>query len=318
MQTYKDISFRGNPRNLIIFVALIINSALMIIDAITWNVDPEIFSIGQLSIRWYGLMFASAFLSGYIVFTRFLATERLTSEMMDQLLIYIAVGTVIGARLGHCFFYEPDYFLANPLEILKIWKGGLASHGAAIGILLSLWLYIRKHKLSFLWLIDRIVIVVALGGAFIRFGNLFNSEIYGLPTDLPWGIEFVRDRLYDSNTGEILPTVARHPTQLYEALSYLMIFAVLLIFYRKRHMKVRDGFIFGVFMILLFAARFFIEYVKNDQVAFEAGMQFNMGQLLSLPFILAGVIMIVWTAKRPHYFSQEPIPKAPKKGRKAS
>ena len=318
MQTYKDISFRGNPRNLIIFVALIINSALMIIDAITWNVDPEIFSIGQLSIRWYGLMFASAFLSGYIVFTRFLATERLTSEMLDQLLIYIAVGTVIGARLGHCFFYEPDYFLANPLEILKIWKGGLASHGAAIGILLSLWLYVRKHKLSFLWIIDRIVIVVALGGAFIRFGNLFNSEIYGLPTDLPWGFEFVRDRLYDSNSGEILPTVARHPTQLYEALSYLMIFTVLFIFYRKRHMKVRDGFIFGVFMILLFAARFFIEYVKNDQVAFEAGMQFNMGQLLSLPFIFAGVIMIVWTAKRPHYFSQEPIPKAPKKGRKAS
>jgi len=318
MQTYKDISFRGNPRNLIIFVALIINSALMIIDAITWNVDPEIFSIGQLSIRWYGLMFASAFLSGYIVFTRFLATERLTSEMMDQLLIYIAVGTVIGARLGHCLFYEPDYFLANPLEILKIWKGGLASHGAAIGILLSLWLYVRKHKLSFLWMIDRIVIVVALGGAFIRFGNLFNSEIYGLPTELPWGFEFVRDRLYDSNSGEILPTVARHPTQLYEALSYLMIFTVLFIFYRKRHMKVRDGFIFGVFMILLFAARFFIEYVKNDQVAFEAGMQFNMGQLLSLPFILAGIIMIVWTAKRPHYFSQEPIPKAPKKGRKAS
>jgi len=318
MQTYKDISFRGNPRNLIIFVALIINSALMIIDAITWNVDPEIFSIGQLSIRWYGLMFASAFLSGYIVFTRFLATERLTSEMMDQLLIYIAVGTVIGARLGHCLFYEPDYFLANPLEILKIWKGGLASHGAAIGILLSLWLYVRKHKLSFLWMIDRIVIVVALGGAFIRFGNLFNSEIYGLPTELPWGFEFVRDRLYDSNSGEILPTVARHPTQLYEALSYLMIFTVLFIFYRKRHMKVRDGFIFGVFMILLFAARFFIEYVKNDQVAFEAGMQFNMGQVLSLPFILAGVIMIVWTAKRSHYFSQEPIPKAPKKGRKAS
>jgi prolipoprotein diacylglyceryl transferase len=238
--------------------------------------------------------------------------------MMDQLLIYIAVGTVIGARLGHCFFYEPEYFLQNPLEILKIWKGGLASHGAAIGILLSLWLYIRKYKLSFLWLIDRIVIVVALGGAFIRLGNLFNSEIYGLPTDLPWGFEFVRDRLYDSSTGELLPTVACHPTQLYEALSYILIFTVLFIFYRKNHMKVRDGFIFGVFMILLFAARFFIEFVKNDQVAFEAGMKFNMGQLLSLPFILAGILMIVWTAKQPHYFSQEPIPKAPKKGRKAS
>ncbi len=282
----------------------------------TWI--PKYFSIGQLSIRWYGLMFASAFLSGYLVFTRFLATERLSSEMLDQLLIYIAVGTVVGARLGHCFFYEPDYFLANPLEILKIWKGGLASHGAAIGILLSLWLYIRKYKLSFLWLIDRIVIVVALGGAFIRLGNLFNSEIYGLPTDLPWGFEFVRDRLYDSNTGDLLPTVARHPTQLYESLSYILIFVALFIFYRKRYKKVRDGFIFGVFMILLFSARFFIEFVKNDQVAFEAGMQFNMGQLLSLPFILAGVAMILWTAKKPRHFTLEPIPKAPKKGRKAN
>ncbi len=290
----------------------------MILNAITWNVDPEIFNIGQLSIRWYGLLFASAFLSGYIVFTRFLATERLTAEMLDELLIYIAVGTVLGARLGHCFFYEPEYFLKNPVEILKIWKGGLASHGAAIGILLSLWLYIRKHKLSFLWLIDRIVIVVALGGAFIRLGNLFNSEIYGLPTKLPWGFEFVRDKLYDSNTGELLATVARHPTQLYEALSYIAIFFILFFLYRKRYLKVRDGFIFGVFMILLFAARFFIEFVKNDQVAFEAGMQFNMGQLLSLPFILAGVVMIFLTKKYPKYFSQEPIPKAPKKGRKAN
>jgi len=289
----------------------------MILDAITWNVDPEIFSIGQLSIRWYGLLFASAFLSGYIVFTRFLATERLTSEMMDKLLIYIAVGTVIGARLGHCYFYEPEYFLQNPLEVLKIWKGGLASHGAAIGILLALWLYIRKYKLSFLWLIDRIVIVVALGGAFIRLGNLFNSEIYGRPTNLPWGFEFVRDKLYDSTTGELLPTVARHPTQLYEAFSYILIFVLLFIFYRKRHMKVRDGFIFGVFMILLFTARILIEFVKNDQVAFESSMRFNMGQWLSVPFIVAGIAMILYTKKYPKYFSQEPIPKAPKKGRKA-
>ncbi len=288
----------------------------MIFDVITWNVDPEIFSIGNLSIRWYGLLFASAFLFGYIVFTRFLKTDRLTSEMLDELLIYMAVGTVVGARLGHCFFYEPDYFLKHPVEILKIWKGGLASHGAAIGILLSLWLYIRKHKLSFLWLMDRIVIVVALGGAFIRTGNLFNSEIYGLPTNLPWGFEFVRDKLYDSTTGQLLPTVARHPTQLYEAFSYLLIFAFLFIFYRKRHTKVRDGFIFGIFMILLFTARFLIEYVKNDQVAFEAGMKFNMGQLLSLPFILAGVVMIVWTGKKPRHFSQTPIPKSPTKKKK--
>ncbi len=290
----------------------------MLFNAITWNIDPEIFSIGQLSIRWYGLLFASAFLSAYIVFSRFLITERLTSELLDELLIYSAVGTVIGARLGHCIFYEPDYFLSNPLEILKIWKGGLASHGAAIGILLSLWFYIRKHKLSFLWLIDRIVIVVALGGAFIRIGNLFNSEIYGSPTNLPWGFEFVRDKLYDSSTGELLPTLARHPTQLYEAISYLVIFSILLTFYRKRHTTVRDGYIFGVFMILLFAARFFIEFVKNDQVNFESGMQLNMGQWLSLPFILAGVVMILWTKYKPKYFSREPIPKAPKKGRKAN
>jgi len=289
----------------------------MIFEAITWNVDPEIFSIGSLSIRWYGLLFASAFLSGYLVFTRYLKTDRLTAEMMDQLLIYIAVGTVIGARLGHCLFYEPDYFLKNPVEILKIWKGGLASHGAAIGILLSLWLYVRKYKLSFLWMIDRIVIVVALGGAFIRLGNLFNSEIYGGPTNLPWGIEFVRDKLYDSATGELLPTVARHPTQLYEALSYILIFFILFAFYKRNHSKVRDGYIFGVFMILLFSARFLIEFVKNDQVAFEAGMQINMGQWLSLPFIVAGIIMIYWTKSKPLYFSQQPIPKAPKKGKKA-
>lgn len=287
-------------------------SIAMIFDVITWNVDPEIFSIGPLTIRWYGLLFATAFLSGYLVFTRYLATERLNAEMLDQLLVYIAIGTVVGARLGHCFFYEPDYFLSNPLEILKIWKGGLASHGAAFGILLALWLYIRKHKLSFLWLIDRIVIVVALGGAFIRLGNLFNSEIYGGPTNLPWGIEFIRDRVYDPNTGALLPTVASHPTQLYEAFAYFLIFGLLFTFYRKNYTKVRDGYIFGVFMILLFAARFFIEFVKNDQVGFEAGMSLNMGQLLSLPFILAGIAMIVWTKMKPRYFNQSPLPKKPK------
>jgi prolipoprotein diacylglyceryl transferase len=290
----------------------------MIFNVITWNVDPEIFSLGELSIRWYGLLFATAFLSGYLVFTRYLATDRLNSEMLDQLLIYIAVGTVVGARLGHCLFYEPEYFLKNPVEILKIWRGGLASHGAAIGILLSLWLYIRKNKLSFLWLIDRIVIVVALGGAFIRLGNLFNSEIYGGPTNLPWGFEFVRDKVYDPNTGALLPNVPCHPTQLYEAFSYFLIFTLLLIFYRKNYTKVRDGFIFGVFMILLFSARFLIEFVKNDQVGFESGMTLNMGQMLSLPFIMAGIVMIVWTKKKPHYFNQTPIPKRPKPADKKS
>ena len=285
----------------------------MIFDVITWNVDPEIFSIGNWGPRWYGVLFASAFLLGYLIFKRYLRSDKLTAEMLDELLIYSAISAVIGARLGHCFFYEPDYFLKNPLEILKIWKGGLASHGFAIGILLALWLYYRKYKIPFLWLIGRIAIVVALGCAFIRIGNFFNSEIYGLPTNLPWGVEFVRDRLYDSTTGEILPTVARHPTQLYEALSYILIFIALFVFYRKKNMEVRDGFIFGVSMIALFSARFLIEFVKNDQVAFESGMSFNMGQLLSLPFIIAGIGMIIWTKLRPRYFSQEPLPQVSSK-----
>jgi phosphatidylglycerol:prolipoprotein diacylglycerol transferase len=278
----------------------------MILDVITWNVDPEIFTIGNWGPRWYGLMFAFAFLSGYWIFKRYLRSDKLTEEMVDRLLVYGAVATIIGARLGHCLFYEPDYYLKNPLEILKIWKGGLAGHGAAITVPIALWLYVRKYKLSFLWLIDRIAIVAALCGVFIRIGNFFNSEIYGLPTNLPWGVEFVRDRIYDSVTGELLPTVARHPTQLYESLSYLLIFVALFIFYRKKNMKVRDGFIFGVFLIALYTARFFIEFVKNDQVAFEAGMKFNMGQLLSIPLILLGIGILIWTKHKPKYFSLEP------------
>ena len=280
----------------------------MILNYITWNVDPEIFSIGPLTIRWYGLMFAMAFLSGYLVFTRALKINRLDDEMLDQLLIYVAVATIVGARLGHCLFYEPSYYLSNPIEILKIWKGGLASHGAAL-ILLAIWLYVRKHKLSFLWLMDRLVIVVPLAGAFIRTGNLFNSEIYGRATDVPWAFLFVRDRVFDETTGLPLPNVPSHPTQIYEALSYLLIFAVLFIIYRKKKDEIRDGVIFGIFLILLFTARFFIEFIKNDQVSFESGMLFNMGQWLSLPFIMIGIGLIVYTKRNPKYFSKAPIPK---------
>jgi len=285
----------------------------MILNYITWNIDPEIFHIGSLSIRWYGLMFAMAFLSGYLIFTKALKIKRLDAEMLDQLLIYVALGTIVGARLGHCLFYEPSYYLQNPVEILKIWEGGLASHGAAIGIVLSLWLYIRKHKLSFLWLMDRIVIVVPLGGAFIRTGNLFNSEIYGRATELPWGFLFERDIVRDVNTGAILPNLPSHPTQLYEALSYALIFAILFLYYRSKKDEIRDGLIFGIFLILLFAARFFIEFIKNDQVSFESGMFINMGQWLSLPFIVIGVILIIWTKYKPSYFSKTPIPKRPEK-----
>ncbi len=280
----------------------------MEINSITWDFNPEIFSIGNHGIRWYGLMIALALLVGYMIFKRYLRGDKLSLEMVDNLLIYIAVAGIVGARLGHCLFYEPEYYLKNPVEILKIWKGGLASHGWAIGILIALWLYNRKYKIPFLWLMDRIVIVVALACVFIRMGNFFNSEIYGHPTSLPWGVEFVRDRLYDSTTGKLLPTVPRHPTQLYEALSYLLIFIASFVFYRKRNLEVRDGFIFSVFMIALFCARFFIEFLKNDQVAFESGLKLNMGQLLSLPFIIAGLVIIVWTKRKPRQFSLEPDP----------
>jgi phosphatidylglycerol:prolipoprotein diacylglycerol transferase len=273
--------------------------------AITWDFNPEIFSIGNHAVRWYGLMFALAFLTGYLIFKRYLRGDKLTIEMIDNLLVYVAIGGIVGARLGHCLFYEPEYFLRHPLQILFVWKGGLASHGGIIGLLLALWLYIRKYKIPFLWLMDRIAIVVALANAFIRIGNFFNSEIYGHPTSLPWGVEFVRDTIYDSTTGALLPTVPRHPTQIYEALSYLLIFIASFVFYRKKNQEIRDGFIFSISMIAQFSARLLIEFLKNDQVAFEAGMRLNMGQLLSLPFIVAGIGLIVWTRRKPRYFSQE-------------
>ncbi len=277
----------------------------MVFSSITWDFNPEIFSIGNHAVRWYGLMFALAFLTGYLIFKRYLRGDKLTIEMIDSLLLYVAIGGIVGARLGHCLFYEPDYFLRHPLQILFVWKGGLASHGGIIGLLLALWLYIRKYKIPFLWLMDRIAIVIALVNAFIRMGNFFNSEIYGHPTNLPWGVEFVRDRIYDSTTGALLPTVPRHPTQIYEALSYLLIFIASFVFYRKKNVEIRDGFIFSISMIAQFSARFLIEFLKNDQVAFEEGMRLNMGQLLSLPFILAGIGIIVWTKAKPRYFSQE-------------
>jgi len=259
---------------------------------ITWNIDPEIFRLGPLSIRYYGLMWALAFYVGYIIFSRFLKKEKLPQEFLDSLTMYMIVGTVIGARLGHCLFYEPQYYLSNPLEILKIWHGGLASHGAAIGILISLYLFARKQKVPMVYVLDRVVITVAIGGAFIRLGNLMNSEIYGVETTLPWGFIFERN-------GEILP---KHPTQLYEALSYAIIFFILYRIYRKADGKLRDGFVFGIFLILLFGARFLIEYVKEPQVEFEKTMMLNMGQWLSIPFILAGIGFIVYSYHKPNIY----------------
>ncbi len=264
----------------------------MILNFIEWNVRPEIFSVGSFSVRWYGFLFALSFVLGYFIIKNIFRKEQVPVKLLDELATYMIVATIIGARLGHCLFYEPGYYLKNPIEILYIWEGGLASHGAAVGILLALWIFARRSKKSYIWILDRIVIVVALAGFFIRMGNLMNSEIFGVSTTLPWGFMF----LNASNPME--SDDPRHPTQIYEALSYLLIFGFLLWYYYKQNGKPRPGFLFAMFLILVFLARFLIEFFKEPQVAFEIGMAFNMGQLLSLPFIIIGLVILFWKRKK--------------------
>ena len=259
----------------------------MILDFIIWKVNPEIFSVGPLSIRWYGLLFALSFVSGYMIFMKYLREGKMTDEIADKLLIYLAIGTVVGARLGHVLFYDFDYYLKNPLEIIMIMHGGLASHGASLGILLAVFIFSRKYKFNFFWLFDRLAIVAALGGVLIRTGNLMNSEIYGLPTTLPWGFIFVR-------AGEILPM---HPTQIYEAVVCLVIFIAMFLMYTKTKIAQQTGKLFGFFLVTLFTSRFLIEFIKNPQSGFERSMALDMGQILSIPFVLLGIYLLVRKAK---------------------
>ncbi len=256
------------------------------LNTIIWDTSPEIFHFGIISIRWYGLLFAFSFIAGYQILTYIFNKENKPIQALDQLAIYVAIGTAVGARLGHCLFYAPQYYLSNPLEILKIWEGGLASHGGAIGILIAIWIFSQKNK-AFrpLWILDRLVIVVALAGLFIRTGNFFNSEICGTPTDVPWAITFaLRDNL------------PRHPAQLYEALAYLSIFIILFWTYKKNNFK--EGFLFGLFLVLVFCARFMLEFFKEIQSGFEADLLINMGQILSIPFIIVGIVFIIRASKK--------------------
>jgi phosphatidylglycerol:prolipoprotein diacylglycerol transferase len=259
----------------------------MMLEYINWNVSPEIVKLGPITLRWYGLLFAMGFLLGYLIFQKYFRKDGITLELLDKLTIYMVLGTVIGARLGHCLFYDARHYLSNPIEILKIWEGGLASHGAAIGILIALGIFTAKYKFGYAFILDRIVITVALAGFFIRMGNLMNSEIYGIQTSLPWGFIFRR-------VGETLP---KHPTQIYEGLCYLASFVFLLGLYFRKPKWLHDGHIFGFFLILIFTARFIIEFIKQDQSQFEAGMLLNMGQLLSIPFILAGCTIIYFAGR---------------------
>ncbi len=252
---------------------------------IHWRVSPEVLSLGPLTIRWYGLLFASGFFIGYYIMRMVYRRENKPIAHLDTLLWYILLGTIIGARLGHCFFYEPAYYLAHPVAILKVWEGGLASHGGTIGVFLALWLYSRRHKEEpFGWLADRLTIPTALTASFIRLGNLFNSEIFGTVTTVPWA--FVFERVGDSHP--------RHPTQLYEATAYLSLFGLMYYLYRARWHFWRVTYRpLGLFLVWVFGLRFLIEFVKEPQVAFEQSLPLNMGQLLSLPLIGLGLYWLL-------------------------
>ena len=255
---------------------------------IVWNVNPDIFTIGPFTVRWYGLLFAISFIVGFQIMVVIFKKEGRTEDDLNDLIWHMILGTVLGARLGHCLFYNPSYYLSHPLEILMVWKGGLASHGAAIGILLAIYLFARKRKeYTFLWVMDRIVITVALAGFFIRMGNLFNSEILGKHADVPWAFKFV-----------LVDNVPRHPAQLYEAIAYLIIFIFLLTYYFRTGAKFKSGKIFGMFLVSVFTFRFFVEFLKEDQSYFEQGMALNMGQLLSIPFVLIGIFILFKREKK--------------------
>ncbi|MFR9651560.1 MAG: prolipoprotein diacylglyceryl transferase [Rikenellaceae bacterium] len=257
---------------------------------IDWHFDPVAFSIFGLEVRYYGLMWALTIFVGTKIFDYFCRHEGLDQRVSESIFIYGTFATIIGSRVGHCLFYEPEYYLSNPLEIITgIRDGGMASHGAAIGLLIGLWLFSRKNRLPFVWSLDRIMVVVGLGGALVRFGNLFNSEIFGCVTDLPWGFRFHDSALW---VREISPLPV-HPTQLYEAIFYLITFVVLIVMYAKFDMaRRRPGVMFGVAMQGVFLTRFFVEFIKLRQVDFEHGMSLDMGQWLSIPFVVLGLVMI--------------------------
>lgn len=262
---------------------------------IEWDPSPEIFTIPGINwpVRWYGLMWALAFISSHFIMNRVYRAEGRPEKQLDTLTLYIILGTVLGARLGHCLFYGPWFdetlqngvvvegYLSHPVNMLKVYEGGLASHGGAIGIIIAMILYCRKTGESWLWLFDRLVIVVPIAGACIRIGNLINSEIIGTVTNVPWAFIFVRE-----------DPMPRHPAQLYEAIYCVFLFILMYRLWKTKRNKYGPGFMFGLLCVLLFVERFFDEFVKENQVDFENGNLLNMGQVLSIPFILVGIFMM--------------------------
>ena len=251
-----------------------------------WNVNPNILELGPLQLRWYGLLFVGSFFLGYHILTWIYKREGKNPEVVENLLIYLMVGAVIGSRLVHCLFYEPDFYLSHPLEILYVWKGGLASHGGLLGVFISMYIFARNYNESYMWIVSRVAIPGALTAAFVRFGNLFNSEILGKPSDAPWAIIFER-----------IDLIPRHPVQLYEAFAYLTILLILFTIYRKVTPTFATKILPGTFLVLLFTARFFIEYAKTRQAAYTTDLPFSTGQMLSVPYIILGILWIIWAVK---------------------
>lgn len=271
----------------------------MNLNFIRWNMDPEVFNLMGFSLRYYGILFAGGIFLSVVVLRWIFKKEGIDLDKLDTLTIYGVVGIFVGARLGHCLFYDPAYYVSRPLEMLLPiqfaedgsyqFTGylGLASHGGAVGLILALILYARSTKESILNTIDLIAIVAPMGSCFIRLGNLMNSEIIGFPTDVPWAFIFERE--------DQLP---RHPAQLYEAICYLLIFILLIYLYKTKRPMLRHGFFFGLSISLIFIARFFIEFVKERQVLFEEKMMLDMGQILSIPFILLGIGFVMYGLRK--------------------
>lgn len=266
--------------------------------SITWDVNPTLFEIFGREIRWYGLLWVIGLIVAVYIVQKIFKREGLPEKWFDSLFIYMMLGIILGARLGHCLFYEPAYYLANPIKMLYIWEGGLASHGGVIGIIIAVWLYSKKvTKKSMLWTFDRVMVPTGFTAGMIRLGNLMNHEIYGDVTDKAWGFRFIENVNQWMHGAEPIFSEPSHPTQIYEAIIYFIIFAITMHMYWKTNAKDRPGLILGVGIALIFIARFFIEYIKNVQVASEIAMREStgliLGQWLSVPFIIWGVWLVV-------------------------
>jgi prolipoprotein diacylglyceryl transferase len=259
------------------------------ISFITWNVNPEIFTIPYFDhpVRWYGLSWALGFFLSQQLMYYIYKKEGRPAKEVETLTIYVVLAAILGARFGHFLFYEPSVFFTDPLQILLPPYSGLASHGGAIGVLIALWFFSKKTNVKYLWIVDRLVIISALTGCLIRLGNLMNSEMVGLPTEMPWAFIFVQ---YDG--------IPRHPAQLYEAIYCFLLFVCLYFTWRRKFKTLPDGMLTGWFLVILFTLRFFDEFLKLNQVTFEADLLLNMGQILSIPFVIAGIAILIMAYRK--------------------